>query len=35
MKPFKNVTKKVSRAIEREIGGKFVGDGWKTFVHND
>lgn len=30
--PFTDVTDMVCRVIERELGGRFVGDGWRTFV---
>lgn len=30
-----DVTADVARVIEHEVGGKFVGDGWKTFKRDE
>ena len=34
-KPFTDVTDEVCAVIERELDGKFVGDGWRKFKPND
>lgn len=31
---FKDVTPDVARVIEHEVGGRFIGDGWRKFVRH-
>jgi hypothetical protein len=35
LKPFRDVSELVASFLEAELGGKYVGEGWRDFKYND